>query len=219
MQRYLNNEPIQARPATAWRRFRKWLCRHPRTALILLVVSLSISALAAGALWHYHQLGKTLETSERLRTEVQRTSASLRRQLYATDIRLARQAWQAGSLAEVRELLELHRPHNGADDHRGFAWHYLSTCSQNALRTLVGHEGDILTVAVSPDDRLIASGDRGGTIKIWQFATGQELRTLRYSTRKCRASAFRPTVGRWPRRDRIGPCACLTWPPGGKRPA
>ncbi|KAI7968660.1 hypothetical protein EIK77_000069 [Talaromyces pinophilus] len=40
------------------------------------------------------------------------------------------------------------------------------------LQTLEGHSGSVESVAFSPDGRLLASGSRDGTIKLWDPATG-----------------------------------------------
>jgi WD40 repeat protein len=45
-------------------------------------------------------------------------------------------------------------------------------------RLLDGHATAVQSVAVSPDGRLIASGDFSGKIKIWDAATGEELDEL-----------------------------------------
>ncbi|KAG5804854.1 hypothetical protein H9Q71_010561 [Fusarium xylarioides] len=48
----------------------------------------------------------------------------------------------------------------------------------NCLQILEGHGRGLVSVAVSPDDQLIASGGRDQTIKIWDIATGVCRRTL-----------------------------------------
>ncbi|NCS78064.1 MAG: protein kinase [Microcystis aeruginosa K13-07] len=45
-------------------------------------------------------------------------------------------------------------------------------------KTLTGHSDRVLSVVYSPDGRYLASGSNGRTIKIWEVATGKELRTL-----------------------------------------
>lgn len=47
------------------------------------------------------------------------------------------------------------------------------------LRTLQGHTKGVLSVALSPDGRFIASSSEDGTIKIWDVGTGEYLNTLR----------------------------------------
>ncbi|MCA2649396.1 MAG: serine/threonine protein kinase [Microcystis sp. M065S2] len=45
-------------------------------------------------------------------------------------------------------------------------------------KTLTGHSDEVFSVAYSPDGRYLASGSVDQTIKIWEVATGKELRTL-----------------------------------------
>jgi WD40 repeat protein len=45
-------------------------------------------------------------------------------------------------------------------------------------KTLTGHSDEVFSVAYSPDGRYLASGSIDQTIKIWEVATGKELRTL-----------------------------------------
>ncbi|KAF4452098.1 hypothetical protein F53441_5031 [Fusarium austroafricanum] len=48
----------------------------------------------------------------------------------------------------------------------------------NCLQTLEGHDGPVYSVAVSPDNQLIASGGHDGTVRIWDMKTGLCRHTL-----------------------------------------
>lgn len=59
----------------------------------------------------------------------------------------------------------------------------LSSCSHRLtvtlMHTLPGHEGEVISLAFSPDGSLLASGDTTGTIKLWRVADGGEVRTIK----------------------------------------
>jgi parallel beta-helix repeat protein len=74
--------------------------------------------------------------------------------------------------------------------------------SGSLVRTLTGHTGVVLSVAFSPDGRLLASGSCGqrnsiggciqGEIKLWDVASGSLVRTLTGHTGVVRSVAFSP---------------------------
>jgi len=55
-----------------------------------------------------------------------------------------------------------------------------------------GHQGFIYDVAFSPDGKIIASGSLDATVKLWDTATGKELRTLIGHTSLVSTLAFSP---------------------------
>jgi len=60
------------------------------------------------------------------------------------------------------------------------------------IRTLKGHDGPVLGVAISPDGRTALSGSHDHTLKLWDLDTGWEIRTLSGHTDAVLSAAFSP---------------------------
>jgi hypothetical protein len=56
----------------------------------------------------------------------------------------------------------------------------------------LGHSSDVNSVAFSPDGKLLASGSDDKTVKLWDVASGRELRTLSGHSNKITSVAFSP---------------------------
>jgi AAA-like domain len=75
----------------------------------------AMGSLAFTALKH----ARRADREQRIAQEGQRM---LRRQLYAAQMNLAQQAWDAGNVGRTVELVEAQRPRPGEEDLRGFEW-------------------------------------------------------------------------------------------------
>ncbi|PYK97614.1 MAG: hypothetical protein DME19_15715 [Verrucomicrobia bacterium] len=109
----------------------------------------------------------------------------LARQLYASDMNLAQQAWDKGNVRRALELLELHRPRKiDREDLRGFEWFYFwHLCRQDdALQTFPSEARGItkhfISVALSPNGKTLASESPDGKVIVWDIASMSRLATL-----------------------------------------
>ncbi len=102
------------------------------------------------------------------------------RRLYASQMNLAMQAWHAGEMPRVLELLEGQRPGpDDDDDFRGFEWYYLwRLCNSGRRQYLHGHTRAVLSVKFSPDGKSLASGSWDRSVRLWDVATGTQQRVL-----------------------------------------
>jgi len=58
--------------------------------------------------------------------------------------------------------------------------------------TLIGHTGEVNTLAFSPDGALLASGSRDNTIRLWRVSDGSLVNTLKGHTGAVQSVAFSP---------------------------
>jgi WD40 repeat protein/tRNA A-37 threonylcarbamoyl transferase component Bud32 len=101
-----------------------------------------------------------------------------RRNLYASQINLAQQAWKAPDEERLIELLQGLKPQEGERDLRGFEWHYLwRRCHPWVVLT---EQSTYYTrqFAFSPDGNLLAIAGPEATITLIDTATGAPLRAL-----------------------------------------
>ncbi len=120
VRRYLNDEPIVARPPSTRYRLQKTIRRHRVTVTAAAVVFLT---LVAGI------VGTTLQWVRSVRLTQQLQDAA-----YVTDMKLANEAYRAGDMARVEEMLNKHA---AAPQRRGagqFEWNYLATLQQECQR-------------------------------------------------------------------------------------
>ena len=208
VERYLDDEPVEACPPSAGYRLRKFARKH-RTAL---AVAAGFARPAGGRRPRQHLAGRggaraeeqtrheaaravaaeRLAHRERAEAEARRAEAeaarrSLQRSLYASDMQLAEEAWESGDLPRMRDLLERHRPRPDAPDLRGFEWHYLRGLGTTVHVATLAH--DATFGQLSPDGthyvyvgRLVApqAPDAGPKIelKLLDVASGRPVRRI-----------------------------------------
>ncbi|HMY75563.1 MAG TPA: AAA-like domain-containing protein, partial [Blastocatellia bacterium] len=113
-----------------------------------------------------------------------------RRVLYAAQMNLAQQNWEFFSVERVLNLLNEQIPKPGQEDLRNFEWHYLWQLCHNERVTLHS-ESNVFQAVFSPDGRFVA-GASGNVAKLWDTATGQEIRSFAGHTGKVTGVAFSP---------------------------
>ena len=68
----------------------------------------------------------------------------------------------------------------------------LNTPGGNLLRTLIGHNDSVYTVAIAPDGKTAVSGSDDNTLKLWDLQTGKEISTLTGHNSRVLAVAIAP---------------------------
>ena len=151
LQRYLDDEPVEACPPSATYRFRKFARRNKAglatgaVVLVALVAGTGVSAWQAIRATHAEQSArqslqaeseahkeaaaaaageKQREIADVERAEAMRQRQAALRQLYLSQMTLAQQAWESGRVAASWNFSTVMRPLPGQQDLRDFDWYY-----------------------------------------------------------------------------------------------
>jgi hypothetical protein len=113
---------------------------------------------------------------------------------YAANMNLAGAEFERGNAPRGYALLDNYLPALDAvatkADLRSFYWYYLWREKHHEQSTIEGHKDYVWSVAFSPDGRTLASTSYDRTIKLWDVASRQELKTLEGHKRDVRSVAF-----------------------------
>ena len=214
LQRFLNGEPVLARPVSAAERLWRWCRRKPALAAagglalvstIAAIIILSVSVVFVSNSRNEEKAArvKVTEEWERAEGEKKRADAALvnetaERQwaqkqlarsealLYASHTVAALRDWETNDAATAWKHLLACRW-----DLRGWEHDYLYTLFNKNQTTFQGHLNEVRSAAFSPDGKWIASG--GNTVvKLRDAASGQETLTLKGHTNIVYCVAFSP---------------------------
>lgn len=165
LRRFRSGEPIAARRPAVVTRLARWAQRRRGlVAAIALSLVVVMAGLAASTVVSY----RALQAEAQQRALAEGRELQSRRHLYAAEMNLALDDWQAGNVSRVFELLDRQIPPPGQTDLRKFEWNHLRRMCQYALRkTLDGHQQPVSAVAAAANNTAWASADREGTICLW----------------------------------------------------
>ena len=186
LHRYLNHEPVIARPQSVAYRFQKAFRRHrtafaTATAILLVVVVGSIvsvwQALRATRAEQSAEEGRKREEVLRVNAERERESALQSKVLaelneYVADVNLAHQSILAGNLVRAKDLLARHQ----SEGKKRFEWRYLWHAAQGDEQQVIASEASsILSLASSPE--FLVVGLRNA-VNIYGSKTGTLIKSL-----------------------------------------
>ena len=159
LERWLQDEPINARRTTILERGIRWCRRNPLVAgLTSSVGALLVAVVVISTLSAY-----------RLRGEIRKAF----RNNYFAQMNLAQVDWENADLGRLNDRLAQTLPEKTGDiDLRGFEWHYWKRKINGQLSTISKPEEKILGAVFSPDGKWIATC--GTSLRVWNSSTTDE---------------------------------------------
>jgi WD40 repeat protein/serine/threonine protein kinase len=182
LQRFLDNQPIQARPTPAWERLAKWARRRPAVAALTLLSAVIAAVGFALVTWQWRKADAAHTRAENARTgeERQRRQAedALREanvNLYFNHVALADREWHAGNAGRAEELLDA-----CPAELREWEWDYLKRLCHSDLLSVSYpvNNGYGSAIAYSPDGRYLATPGDGTGLLLLDAAGREVVRTF-----------------------------------------
>src|SRR5215472_2733987 len=127
VERYLNDEPVQACPPSAGYRLRKFARKYRVHVIVAGVFALLLVAGTVASPWQAVRARDAEREATRKRQEAEAAeeranvaAEQARRQAYAASVNAMQPAWETGHMGRLRALLA----ETGAYPDRGFEWNY-----------------------------------------------------------------------------------------------
>ena len=163
IQRYLNDEPVQACPPSAMYRFRKFARRNKAALVMAMLVGSAILLAVAGLAVSTVLIAREQRTTESAlqaetlaKADLQETLERERRDSYFHRIALAQRELSVNNLAGALELLG-----QCPEDLREWEWYYLMRLCR-VEPVILRDKIDVNSLAFSPDgERLASAGEDG----------------------------------------------------------
>jgi WD40 repeat protein len=217
VERYLKDEAVEACPPSTVYRFRKFARKHKAALATAVVIAASLilgttvsarqairattaeaqandneaqaQASAQEAREKAQEATTQRDEAQKQRDQVKALNNQLRRTLYASDMNLAKNAWDKAAVSRMLSILDQHSPKPGEPDLRGFEWHFLNRlCHADTTLTLSLRNPFLASITFSPDGKRLVTSTGGGRsssmaidpeLKCWDSDTGQELFALK----------------------------------------
>jgi eukaryotic-like serine/threonine-protein kinase len=181
LRRYLNDEAVVARPASAAYQVRKYIRRH-RVALSVATILILMLAVGLAATSYEAKVASTqrdLALQAQLRAVTQTAAARLR------------DADVPGALAIILEVLP------NRETNRSYTPEALSVFQEARARdaevlAITGHEDAVLSASFAPDGRRLATTSIDGSARIWDAASGRQLVQFKAHTSRVNSALFSP---------------------------
>lgn len=190
LHRFLNGEPIKARPAGPIEKAIRWCQRKPLIASLVagLTLSLVTGLLSVSVLWQRARVSakEALASSHQATQDAARALAQeqlTNQYLYVAHMNMVQDAWDRGLVGRASELLERQPP-----ELRTFPWYYYNRLVSTSRTTpTFAHDEIVTRIAFSPIQQHLAISGNEGQVAIWDLENRSRLFNFRGDDRQLTA--------------------------------
>jgi eukaryotic-like serine/threonine-protein kinase len=182
VQRFLDNEPVMARPPGLLYVVGKWARRHRAAFVAAAAVTLMLVLASVFSGWLAWRAIRAEHRQRELRIQADTARNEALARAYAADMKAAGIAIDEGNRGQASALLDRHHPQPGGVDIRGFEWHLLRSRATGDDHISFDHIGINSGVVMDPGGEWIAAVSKFGPLRVWDVQSGkllQELPSLR----------------------------------------
>ncbi len=158
LRRFLDGQPIRARPVGRLGKALKWTRRQPVVASLVGLLILAITCGIGAGSWFWWQAEQGWKQAK----------DALRDELATRDrfqVALAHREWLANNATRANALLDACTP----EQRDSWEWRYLDRMRRSAWQTIPGHTNTVQALAIHPSGRLIASASHDTSVRIWDL--------------------------------------------------
>jgi eukaryotic-like serine/threonine-protein kinase len=188
LRRFLNHEPVMARPASAGYQLRKFVRRHRVGAIVAGMAAVFLMAVAAAGLVAVRQKHE----AEFQAAQLLRSQSSLLTQAAAQRFKGSDVAGAQGIILEVLTNPAFAQAHTPA----AISVFQEARAADAQQAVLAGHSGIVSSASYSPDGTCIVTASDDKTARIWDTRTGTQLAVLAGHTAGVNSTAYSPDGAR-----------------------
>lgn len=173
LRRFIEGEPISARPATRVEKARKWVRRHPAAAAMIAVAAVAVAAMVSGALVYHGRLQDALAQTERKNEKLaEEQKLSLERTIHLMVSNGTNHVNQGDHLRSLPWFVEALRLEKGGPAHEEMHRIRLAAVLRQCPRLTRAwfHDGRVHEATFSPDGEMVAAACADGSAYVYRIA-------------------------------------------------
>ncbi|QEH37228.1 Serine/threonine-protein kinase PrkC [Aquisphaera giovannonii] len=175
LERWLDDRPIRARPASIAERAARWARRRPAVAASLALAAVATIATALAIRGHATAARAESERDAEATRRVQ-AEAGLGEAAKSSAFELvaaAERAWEGDDPSSADEWLD-----RCPEPHRGWEWYHLRRRFHSELLTLRGHNGFLCAASFKPNGEQVACVGEPAGLFLWDAQAGRAIRHI-----------------------------------------